>query len=85
MGANTQDSGGSTIGGIHFPDITDLFRHHPTRPTPRIGKPGDTPVPTGTLSGYAKYFAGGAFCCTLTHVSLFTQLSMLNVGHDDSD
>jgi hypothetical protein len=85
MGVNEQNSGGPTTGGFHFPDVTQLFRHHPTRPTPRAGPPADTPVPVGTLSGYAKYFAGGAICCTVTHVSTFPQLSMLSEGHDNAD
>ena len=39
MGVGAQDSGGPTIGGIHFPDVTQIFRHHPARPAPRTGSP----------------------------------------------
>ena len=70
MGINAQDSGGSTIGGIHFPDVTQIFRHHPARPAPRTGPAAETPVPSGTIGGYVKYFSAGAICATLTHVRM---------------
>lgn len=70
MGVNEQDSGGPSIGGIHFPDVIQIFRHHPARPTPPIGRPpAEAPVPPGTVSGYVKYFSAGALCATITHVT----------------
>ena len=68
MSENGRESGGITIGGIHFPDVTEIFRHHPARPAPPTGGPIQTPVPVGTMSGYFKYFAAGAICATVTHV-----------------
>ena len=70
MSGNGQETGGPTIGGIHFPDVTQIFRHHPARPAPPTGTPLQTPVPPGTISGYFKYFAAGALCATVTHVLL---------------
>jgi hypothetical protein len=60
-------SGNSTHGGIHFPDVSQIFRHHPTRPPPP-GSAAHTTVPMASPLGYAKYFAAGALCATITHV-----------------
>ena len=69
MSGNGRDSAGTTIGGLHFPDVSQIFRHHPARPAPPTGAgPVQTPVPSGTISGYVKYFAAGAICATVTHV-----------------
>jgi len=69
MSGNGRESTGATIGGLHFPDVGQIFRHHPARPAPPTGAgPIQTPVPSGTISGYFKYFAAGAICATVTHV-----------------
>jgi hypothetical protein len=71
MRINTQDAGdggkGIIIGGVHFPDGTNVFRHHPSRPSPQ-GSPTQPIVPAIAASGYLKYLAAGGICATITHV-----------------
>jgi len=69
MGNKPQDSEGASIGGIHFPDLSHIFRHHPARPAPRTGPPAVAPLASPvTIDGYVKYFSAGALCATITHV-----------------
>ena len=70
MRINTQNSGdegkGIVLGGYHFPDVTQIFRHHPSRPAPHIS--AAAVVPTIPATGYLKYLAAGGLCATITHV-----------------
>jgi len=71
MRIDAQKSGeggsGIIIGGVHIPDATQIFRHHPSRPSPQ-GPPHQPIVPTTAASGYLKYLAAGGLCATITHV-----------------
>ena len=69
MGILTQDSNGIHFGGVHIPDLTNIFRHHPARPAPSGGSTGQHPVPARNALDYAKYLAAGGICATITHVS----------------
>jgi hypothetical protein len=71
MGNNTKDSEGATIGGIHFPNLNQIFRHHPARPAPRTGPTAEPAAASpGAVGKYVKYFSAGAICATITHVYL---------------
>jgi hypothetical protein len=61
---------GIVIGGVHLPDITHIFRHHPTRPSPLKPPADQHPVPPKTVFDYTKYLAAGGLCATITHVCL---------------
>ncbi len=78
MDINAQGSGGPTTGGIHFPGVTQIFRHHPARPAPRAGPAAE---PSRTIGGYVKYFSAGAICATVTHVSVCALAPMLTEGN----
>jgi hypothetical protein len=89
MTSNSGNSGdGITIGGFHFPDVTNIFKHHPSRPTPHGNPSNPPPVPTTSISGYAKYLAAGGICATITHVptpqSCILLCTDVLVGHDDT-
>jgi len=76
MGILSQDSDGIHFGGIHIPDISNIFKHHPTRPSPAGGSTGQHPLPPKSFLDYAKYMAAGGLCATITHVSHPHKLSL---------
>jgi len=70
MGILSQDSNGVHFGGVHIPELTNIFRHHPARPSPSAGgSNGQHPVPRKSIVDYSKYLAAGGICATITHVS----------------
>lgn len=78
MRINAQNSGdegkGIVLGGYHLPDVTQIFRHHPSRPAPQKSAGGGV-VPTIPAAGYLKYLAAGGFCATITHVLFLSSSS----------